>query len=62
MRKPEEIKEKIAECEKSIQLQKQLRDTLPKGTADYYAVDRMINNFYRTKSELNWVLDEDSIN
>jgi hypothetical protein len=62
MRKPEEIKEKIAECEKSIQLQKQLRDTLPKGTADYYAVDRMINNFYRTKSELTWVLDEDSIN
>jgi hypothetical protein len=62
MRTPEEIKEKIAECEKSIQLQKQLRDTLPKGTADYYAVDRMINNFYRTKSELTWVLDENAIN
>jgi hypothetical protein len=57
MKTSKEIKDKIEALNASIEIQKKLRDTIQKGTKDYYSVDSMIQNFYRDIASLNWVLN-----
>ncbi len=56
MKSKEEVLDRLKQVEESKELQMKLRDVCPKGSKDYYDVDRQVDIRFREVALLKWFL------